>query len=67
MARGRDIEKNILTAKGERFRNFLRQIKGFISMQRNYDIISIIPGALLSVGVVVVVDVVVGRVRKDAP
>jgi len=36
-------------------------------MLPNYDTILVIPGALLSVGVSVVVDVVVGRVKKDAP
>lgn len=36
-------------------------------MKRNFDIISIIPGALLTVGVSVVVDVVVCDVDKDAP
>ena len=34
---------------------------------RTFDTISILPGALLVVGVFVVVDVVVGDVRRDAP
>jgi energy-converting hydrogenase Eha subunit A len=38
-----------------------------IPFMRNFDLTIILPGALLAVGVSVVVDVVVGDVYRDAP
>jgi len=59
--------KNCLTGQRDAIICNFIQTKGFIPMTRKYDNISVIPGALLTVSVVVVVDVVVGDVDKDAP
>jgi hypothetical protein len=46
---------------------YFEQTKGFIPMIRKYDNISVISSALLPVSVLVVLNVVVGDVIKDAP